>query len=183
MINGKEWKSDITEAEAKFITKDKIDFIYENARGVLIEISDGNKVINNRSTLLLSYLSIMVALFAIIFFKDDTHLLVKILSLAFILEYASIIVYIWFRLLTPRLSWPINTEPCCLLIKDVITFSLDRIKFSECENLQERINDNRDNQSKKAYSLRKSLQFTFILPIVTAFFFSIAYILFTYSIF
>lgn len=174
------FESNITPADITLITDEKIDFIYEQAIKYGKEIEESRKIMASRATLLLSYL---IAASAWLFGSAITKIKSDILTDQFfvlnagliIIFYTIIICALAFFVLTPRFRRSINNEPKNLLIKEVMSFNLTMIKFSEIENLQNRINANYEAQQIPAKILKYSIIGTVVVPIILA---SLSYFLF-----
>lgn len=165
------FESNITSVDISLITDEKINFIYEQAIKYGKEIEESRKIVASRATLLLSYLIAASAwLFASALAKVNSNNLADqffILNAGLIISfYAVIVCAVAFFVLTPKFRRSINNEPKNLLTKEVMNFNLTMIKFSEIENLQNRINVNYESQQIPFKILKYSIIGTIIVPII-----------------
>ncbi len=161
------WVSDI--ANSSNIDEQKINFVYENGIDYLKELELGMQTLNTRTTLLLTYLAAIIA-FSVNFALKTNICLLKIDALFIVAEYVALVFYITLRLLTPSLGYAVKNEPRNLLIEGVMKFDLKKIKFSECENIQNRIKFNSDRQQNLLGHLKWAIGLTFSLPIISSIF-------------
>ena len=165
------FESDITAADISLVTDEKINFIYEQAVKYGVEIDESRKIMASRATLLLSYLITASAwLFASSLSKIESDNLADqffVLNAGLIVAfYAATICALAFFVLTPKFRRSLNNEPRNLLAKGVMSFDLKMIKFSEIENLQNRINANYESQQIPFKILKYSIIGTVIVPII-----------------
>lgn len=162
------WCSNIKEEEIAKIDEDKINFIYENATDYLKQIEAGMRTIRTRTTLLLAYQLIYLALmiaFSVHFALRTDNKLPEIFSLVIVIEYIFLIFYTTFNLLLKnKMGYPIKNEPKNLLIAEVIKFDLKTIKFCECENMQASADFNSFKQLESFKYFIKAVLLTFGLP-------------------
>lgn len=165
------FESDITAIDISLITDEKINFIYEQAVKYGTEIDESRKIMASRATLLLCYLITASAwLFASALHKIKSDNLIDqffVLNAGLIVAfYAITICALAFFVLTPKFRRSLNNEPKNLLAKGVMSFDLKMIKFSEIENLQNRINANYESQQIPFRILKYSIIGTVIVPII-----------------
>ena len=165
-IEIQEWISDIE--NEKDLTQNKIDFIYNNAIDYMKEIKFGFDKINQKTTLLLSYLSIIIAFLVNKILDNQLIIEYKIFAISIIIIYFFNILYITIKLLNPKLSEAINSEPKNLLNKNNMVNNLEKIKFYALHNMQNRIDKLLIEQDIIVSYLQNSINVTFVLPLLMA---------------
>ena len=156
------FKPDFIHTDLTYKDSDKINFIYDQAIKYAEELEVGNKRMENKAALLLSYL-IAVSTWCLskVMSPDKTDP-----SFLWILILCAVIAsaVTWYCIM-PKLWEPVTNEPKNLLTKKVMSHDLKTIKFQEIINLQDRININHNSQQKPFNVLRCSIIVTIIMPL------------------
>ncbi len=154
------------------LSQEKIDFSYNNGVAFLQDINDGMKIIHTRTTLLLGYLSTLVAALTIFLFNysyeeiEGLDILIIAFSAIVLMGYLAIIFFIAIKLISPSFGAPIYNEPANLMNKEMFKYNLKMMKVFETERIQNRILFNLERQDKFSKSLKGCILATFILPIL-----------------
>ncbi len=158
---------DFFEAEVEKISEEKMDLAYNSGISLLQEITDGMKVINTRTTLLLAYLAAIIATFLPLLLASNVFNYVGIsLYIWFILAgYLILIFVIAYLLPSPHLTKPTHNEPLAIINKHTFMNDIKLAKFMEINEIQKRIEVNNEVQKRAAKYLQNSIVAAFIIPV------------------
>ncbi len=146
------------------IDKERISLAYDSGIAMMREINDGIKVINTRTTLLLGYLSAIVATLAPLlvkgFFESGALYIWIVLA-----TYLILIFVVSYLLTSPSLTAPSYNEPRKFMKKELLQYDIKLIKLFEIDLLQSRIYFSNIEQKRRGRYLRNAIFATFIIPI------------------
>ena len=155
----------------KNINECKVDFAYDNGISYMQEIDKGMKIISARATLLLGYLSTLIAVIAAALFQSlPVNEPTEVFYTIMLFSYVIIIFFIVSLLLTPSSAASIYNEPKNILNKEMFQHDMVMIKIFETELVQDRITQNLNKQQRRAKYLQFFIWTTFIAPIFAAIF-------------
>ena len=153
----------------KNIDENKINFSRENALAYMQEIDDDVRIINTRTTLLLSYLAAIVAALVIFLSRDlaseniEYPLYISVLASILLCGYLGIIFFVGSKLISPSFGAYAHNEPKNLMVQGTFKHDIKLIKILETELLQDRIKFNANRLEKLTLHFRWSMFATFAL--------------------
>ncbi len=147
------------------ISDEQVNFIYDNAKGLMNEIKEGQSLLGTRVTLLLSYLTTILAICIGVVVKTQSFAVVEYICMFIAIGYVALIFYVSCTLLVPEEIFPANTRPAVLRKKsNIVDRQLKELKFAEITSLEKKITENLERQKKRLDCFKKALLLTYILP-------------------
>ena len=160
--------------EIKIEDKDDLELIYRNAIGVLNEIKEGSKLLNNRVVLLFGYLIATVGFSFVYVINNYPQKDFNTESLSFIQSIVGVIlvwnlfvsILMFIFLLIPTKSYGINSIPKVMLKKERFEDNDKPFLLKEIEDIQDRISSNFDRQNNRNLIFKILVGMAILMPVV-----------------
>lgn len=149
------------------LDEERINLAHNNSIAIMKEVSEGTRTTNLRITLLLGYLSTIVATFAKMLaesvFSEDTAPYILVILMA----YSILIFVVSYLLISPGLGTTIHSEP--LETKyELKQNNAAMVKLIEIYVLADKIKASSNDKVRRERYLRNAIAATFIIPVATA---------------